>query len=71
MATDDEDSSSTLEKLILLLFIAAIVLGNVTCPSMKDSRLILSYLDLCFSHVHGTVSSQALVQYQRPGYGID
>ena len=71
MATDEEDSSSTLEKLILIVFIAAIVLGNVTCPSMRDSRLILLDLDLRLCHILGTVSSQALVEYQRLGDGID
>ena len=71
MASEHDDSSSTLEKLILLVFIAAIIVGNVTRPVMNDARMILSDLDLRFYHLPGSISSKALVQYQRLGYGID
>jgi hypothetical protein len=55
MTTDYEDSSSTPEKLVLLIYIAAIVIGNV---SFDLNRKIIFrfkfYLDLRIYHVSRT-----------------
>ncbi len=53
MTIEYEDSSSTLEKLVLLIFIAAIVLGNVSLD--KNTKIIFlfkSNLDLRIYYVY-------------------
>jgi len=56
MTTDYENSSSTPEKLVLLVYIAAIVIGNVSFD--LNRKIILFgfkfYLDLRIYHVSRT-----------------
>jgi hypothetical protein len=57
MATAYEDSSSIPEKLVLLVFIAGIVIGNVSLVDNIQiiySFLLKSNLDLCIYHVYRT-----------------
>jgi len=55
MTTDYETSSSTPEKLVLLVFITAIVIGNVSFDSnTKNILRFKSYLDLRIYHVFRT-----------------
>jgi len=57
MTTTYEDSSSIPEKLVLLVFIAGIVIGNVSLVDNIQiiySFLLKSNLDLCIYHVYRT-----------------
>lgn len=77
MGTEYENSSSTIEKLTLLVFIAAIVIGNVSFESFfffvfKKLFMIsnIFHLALCFCNVCRTCRWQTLVEYVRIGHGV-
>ena len=64
MTSDYEDSSSTPEKLTLLVFIAAIVIGNVSIIYLINrDKLILIHVDLCICYVYRTCKWKTLVKY--------
>ena len=71
MSTEYESSTSTMEKLTLIVLIAAVVIGNVSlCAGRKGSNAENSFLAVRLRHLHGSGRWQALVEHVRLRNGL-